>query len=194
MSSKTAPKGATAGPDLSGLKVAVRSPEEINELEAANIAEATDWAYKSRALKKELLTVPGLLKLHGRMYGEVWDWAGKIRTEDLNLGVTFHRIHEELGRVLGDVKYWLEHMTYPLDEICIRFHHQLARIHPFKNGNGRLARLATNLLSEKNGGERFTWGGVNLIDESPDRERYIKALKHADETSEVGKLLKFARS
>lgn len=194
MSSKTAPKGATAGPDLSGLKVAARSAEEINELEAANIAEATDWAYKSRTLKKDLLTVSGLLKLHARMYGDVWDWAGKIRTEELNIGVSFPQIQNELGRILGDVRYWLEHKTYPLDEICMRFHHELARIHPFKNGNGRLARLAANLLAENNGGDRFTWGSVNLVDKSPEREKYIQALKHADRTADVGLLHKFARS
>jgi Fic-DOC domain mobile mystery protein B len=194
VSSKTTLKGATAGGDLSGLKVTAHSSADINELEAANIVEATAWAYKSRKLKQQLLTASGLLTLHARMYGNVWDWAGKFRTEELNIGVKAHQIQNNLGKMFGDVKYWLDNETYTLDEICIRFHHELTRIHPFKNGNGRLARLAANLLVEYNDGERFSWGRVNLVDESPDRDRYLKALKRADETSDIGMLLKFARS
>jgi Fic-DOC domain mobile mystery protein B len=194
MSSKTTLKGATSGTDISGLKVTAQSPGEINEFEAANIAEATEWAYKSRKLRNELLTGSGLLELHDRMYGKVWDWAGQFRKEDLNIGVNAHQIQNELGQLLGDVNYWLENKTYSLDEICMRFHHGLTRIHPFKNGNGRLARLAANLLSKHNGNEIFTWGSVNLIDQSPDRQRYIQTLKTADETTDVSALLKFARS
>ncbi|MDE2020419.1 MAG: hypothetical protein KGJ13_08795, partial [Patescibacteria group bacterium] len=53
--------------------------------------------------------------------------------------------------------------------------------------------LAANLLAENNGGKRFTWGSVNLVDESPEREKYIKALKHADKTEDVSSLLKYAK-
>jgi Fic-DOC domain mobile mystery protein B len=192
---KTTPIGATSGPDLSGLRVSAKAPEEINELEAANILEATTWASKSRKLRKDLLTASGLLELHRRMFGKIWNWAGKIREENLNIGVKFHEIQNELGRVLGDVKYWLEHETYPLDEICMRFHHELTRIHPFKNGNGRFARIAANLLCEYYGGNRFTWGSVHLGDESPNRAEYVKALKKADiDKNDIKLLVKFARS
>jgi fido (protein-threonine AMPylation protein) len=27
------------------------------------------------------------LKLHKEMFGDVWDWAGKIRTAELNFGI-----------------------------------------------------------------------------------------------------------
>lgn len=145
-------------------------------------------------MKVGMLTAAGLQSLHEKMFGDVWDWAGKIRTEELNIGVKKHQIHEEIAILLGDVKFWLEHETYNLDEICLRFHHGLTRIHPFKNGNGRFARLAANLLLQFNGGTKFTWGNTDLTSRSPDREAYISALKVADETFEYAKLLAFARS
>lgn len=193
--SKTIPEGATAGPDLSGLLIAVTNEEEINQLEATNILAGANWAYSSRKLRRILLSLTGIETLHKSMFGDVREWAGIIRTSKLNIGVESHQIREDLGRLFADVKYWLAHETHSLDEICIRFHHELTRIHPFTNGNGRFARLAADLLSEYQGGVRFTWGGgVNLVKMSPNRERYIEALKLADQTREIGKLLEYARS
>jgi len=49
----------------------------------------------------------------------------------------------------------------------IRFHHQLvSKIHPFANGNGRHARMITDVIAVKNGQEEFSWGaGANLVAE-----------------------------
>ena len=48
--------------------------------------------------------------------------------------------------VRRDVKARLAHKSLPLDEIAAQFHHRLVDIHPFANGNGRHARLMTDLL------------------------------------------------
>jgi fido (protein-threonine AMPylation protein) len=61
-------------------------------------------------------------------------------------------------QLLDDTKTQIKHKTYPEDELAIRFHHQLVLIHPFPNGNGRHARLMTDLLALKLGQPRFTWG------------------------------------
>lgn len=87
----------------------------------------------------------------------------------------------------------MEHDTYPPDEIAARFHHRLVFIHPFANGNGRHARLATDLLLVKLGQTRFSWGQVNLVDASETRQRYISALRAADR-HDYGPLLECVRS
>jgi fido (protein-threonine AMPylation protein) len=56
-----------------------------------------------------------------------------------------HEIRESLAALLGDARYWLAHQTYPPDEIAVRFHHSWAFIHPFANGNGRHARLTSDV-------------------------------------------------
>ena len=84
-------------------------------------------------------------------------------------------------------------LDYPPDEIAVRLHHRLVAIHPFPNGNGRHARLMADLLVERWGRPRLTWGSRSLVDASETRQRYIAALQAAD-ARDSAPLLVFARS
>ena len=150
---------------------------ELNEAEQVNIFEAEEWAFSR---KRDVLNEAFLLGLHKRMFGQVWKWAGKIRTTERNIRVPAYRIGIDLNQLLGDVKYWIEHNTYEPDEIAYRFHHKLVFIHPFPNGNGRHARMATDLLLKSLGRERFSWGSENLVDANTTRAQYVAALRAAD--------------
>jgi Fic-DOC domain mobile mystery protein B len=163
---------------------------ELNRAEQKNIARAQDWALSRR---RDLLTDKFIKDLHRRMLGDVWRWAGRFRSSDRNLGISFYEVPMALRGLLVDAKAWIEHKTYPPDEIAIRLHHRLVQIHPFPNGNGRHSRLMADLLIMRHGGERFTWGSTNLQNASEVRKRYIEALKAADD-HDLRPLLAFARS
>ena len=163
---------------------------ELNEAEQANILEGEEWAF---ARKRDLLEEKFLDNLHKRMYGNVWRWAGQYRTTGKNIGIDAYCIPTELRQLLDDCRYWIENETYELDEIAARFHHRLVSIHCYPNGNGRHARLATDLLLKSIGQERFSWGGKNLLDVGETRKRYIAALQAAD-GHDIGPLLDFTRS
>jgi Fic family protein len=79
-----------------------------------------------------------------------------------------------------------------IDEIAARFHHRLVWIHPFSNGNGRHARLLTDLLLAANGAVPFTWGRGDLEHAGEARERYLAALRAAD-ARDFAPLLAFVR-
>lgn len=144
--------------------------KDLNEAEQENIVEAAAWARRLRRLSLErLLSVDFMQAFHKRMFGDVWQWAGTFRTTERNIGIQAYRIAMELAALLDDVRFWIEHDTYPRDEIAIRFHHRLVAIHPFPNGNGRHARLAADLHVERIGGELFSWGGGSLADVGEDR-------------------------
>lgn len=164
---------------------------ELNAFEAQNIAKAELWARGSRKLKKELLTASGLHLLHKKMFDETWKWAGENRWLATTIGVDVGRIGNELGGLLGDVKYWIEHQTYSLEEIAVRFHHRLVWIHLFPNGNGRFSRLAADLFLEQNGKRRLSWGGENLSKMGETRKEYLRALQSADQ-GEFAPLIAFA--
>lgn len=163
---------------------------ELNEAEHANILEAEDWAFKS---KRKVLSVDFLKKLHKRMFGRVWRWAGAFRTTGKNIGVDTYRIRTDLQGLINDCAYWIEHGTYQHDEIAARFHHRLVYIHPYPNGNGRHARLATDLLLRALDRPRFSWGSKYLTDAGEARTRYIEALRAAD-SQDYAPLLAFVRS
>lgn len=115
------------------------------------------------------------------MFGATWKWAGTYRKTQKSIGVESFRISTEIRNLLEDVKCWLENQTYPPIEIAARFHHRLVQIHPFANGNGRHARLATDLLCQFHGWRVSPWGDGDLVQAGNLRQRYIEALRSADE-------------
>ncbi len=163
---------------------------ELNELEQQNILEAERWAF---GRKRNVLSEAFLRGLHRRMFNHVWRWAGQYRTSERNLGIENYRIQPELRQFLDDARYWIEHKTYELDEIAIRFHHRLVSIHPFPNGNGRWSRLAADILIVQSGRPRFTWGRTNLQAAGDTRRTYVDAL-HAADQHDLELLITFARS
>jgi Fic-DOC domain mobile mystery protein B len=163
---------------------------ELNEVEQIGIADADRWAFSRR---RDVLSEEFLCQLHRRMFEGVWKWAGQFRTTPRNIGVDAWQIAPQLRQLLDDVRYWIEHQTYAPDEIAVRFHHRLVWIHPFPNGNGRLSRLAADLLAVSLGRERFTWGSGNLVAIADLRKRYVDALRAAD-GQVIESLIEFARS
>ena len=163
---------------------------ELNEWEQLNILQGETWARKQR---KGILDESFVRQLHRQMFGETWRWAGEFRKSDKNIGVDWLKIGVELRQLLDDVRYQIDHATYPPDEIAVRFHHRLVSIHPFPNGNGRHARLMADLLAEQLGRPRFTWGSSSLADASETRRNYIAALQAAD-ARDYAPLIAFARS
>ena len=81
------------------------------------------------------------------MFINVWEWAGKFRLSNKNIGVFWEEIPIELNKLCGDVLYWIKNKTYSSDETGVRFHHRLVSIHPFPNGNGRLSKIDDRFTS-----------------------------------------------
>ena len=168
----------------------VTTRAELTAAEQACIADADRWAFSR---KRDVLDARFLLTLHKRMFGRVWRWAGAYRQTPRNLGIDAYRIPIEVQALINDVRYWIEHGTYPPDEIAVRFHHRLVAIHPFPNGNGRHGRLAADLLAAQLGRPRFSWGGADLVEPAKLRTQYIKAQRAGDD-HDIEPLLSFARS
>lgn len=174
--------------DLIPAHIAYRA--ELNAAEQENITRGQDWAL---ARKRDLLSEKFIKNLHARMLGDVWRRAGKYRITERNLGIHHYEIPMAMRELLEDAKAWVQHKTYPPDEIAVRFHHRLVKIHPFPNGNGRHSRLLADLLVMSLGGERFTWGRANLQQAGDVRRGYIEALQAAAH-HDYAALLRFARS
>jgi Fic-DOC domain mobile mystery protein B len=189
------PEGATPlDPDAArGLIPGLTTQGELNEFEARNIAEALNWAKRSRTLMRELLTVAALRDLHRRMFNRTWKWAGRFRLTDTNIGHPWHQIPEAVINLCDDVAYQVAQSDVEWDDLAIRFHHRLVLIHPFPNGNGRHARIATDLLLQIHQQDPFTWGSDSLIRDGSARKEYLAALREAD-LGEFSRLTAFGRS
>lgn len=181
--------------DLEGLKLPATTHGELNELEAANIRQGQEWALRARSTRiPDMLSDQYVQRLHKEMYGEVWAWAGQYRHSDTNTGVTHTTIWPEMRTVYDDARYWIEHQTFAPDELVIRLHHRLVKVHPFPNGNGRHARMMADLVLLRHfKAARLPWGGNTLGNSDPRRKEYISAMQAAD-ANDYGPLLKIGRS
>lgn len=165
---------------------------QLNEWEMLNILEGERWAFSRK--HTNMLDSDFMCRLHKRMFGDTWRWAGEFRTTEKNIGIEPTQIRIALHDLCRDVKTQLDHKSYTLDEIAARLSHRLVAIHPFANGNGRLSRAYADLLLMQYGAPRFSWGaGANLVAEGDVRQRYLDALRAADR-HDYRLLLAFVRS
>ena len=161
---------------------------ELNEFETRNILDAEMWLATHK--QQDVLNDTFLMKLHKRMFGQVWKWAGEYRMTERNIGVAPYQIPVKLKTLFDDVKFWMENHTFPNLEIAVRLHHRLVLIHPFPNGNGRISRLMADLLMQQLGEPRLYWGDASLNDITDLRKKYIDAL-HAADSGDYTELIKF---
>lgn len=177
------PDGATPlDPDeLKGLKFRhITTRGELNALEQANVESGLLWLNSRR--KGDVLSEEFIRQLHYRLFGEVWQWAGMFRQTEKNIGVDPVQIGIQLRMLLDDARYWAEHNTFPLLEAAARFHHRLVEIHCFPNGNGRHARIATDIYLQKYfEHSAIDWAAdQDLMNRNDRRNAYIAALRAAD--------------
>lgn len=136
------PEGATPldADEARGLLLShITSRTELDRWEQENITEAEAWAFRRKP--RDILTEDFIKRIHKRMFNNVWGWAGEKRGSGKNIGVETWQIDSGLRDLCADCTIWIEHSTYPPDEIAVRFHHRLTAIHPFPNGQ-RPARSA----------------------------------------------------
>lgn len=170
----------------------ISNRDQLNELEFANISRALADRYWHRLSTSEILDDLVLRQLHKAMFSNVWEWAGKYRTTEKNIGCDSREISVRVRELCQSAKLWFNG-GMPTDEAGCKFHFDLVAIHPFANGNGRHARAATNLLLESVGSTPFTWGRTELLTPSETRSTYISALRAADR-GDLGPLLAFVRT
>jgi Fic-DOC domain mobile mystery protein B len=167
---------------------------ELDEFEQLNIEKAILWALTRKIRKEEILTEKFVKLVHRKMYDDVWAWAGEFRKTNKNIGADWHQVPVQIRLLLADCTYWIDHDTYPPDEIAVRFKHRMVSIHCFSNGNGRHSRMMGDLLIEKIFGRPvFTWGGQADSTKAADtRKEYLTAIRAAD-AGDINPLLAFAR-
>jgi Fic-DOC domain mobile mystery protein B len=177
------------------LPASVSTQADLNHLEQANIDEAARWAFAKG--HRHLLTDSFVRELHRRMFRHVWRWAGRYRKTLKNIGPPPERVPTAVRDLCADAACWVEGRVFPWDELAARFHHRLVAAHPFPNGNGRHARLMTDLLLRHCGRPVGSWGSLEAEARGETTEglraRYLGALRSADQ-GDYAPLTAFLRS
>ncbi len=196
MTDDTQPVGATPGGDTSGLLLQHLSTTAArNAAETEAISRAYDkHVFRARRKKQttEWLTDDFIRKVHADMFGAIWEWAGKYRQTKLNIGVEPLRIREQIKLLTEDFLYWNDtKSTMSVIEVAARIQHRLTNIHPFTNGNGRHARLITDIVFHSRQLPIPQWPQIQLMAKGNEiRKQYITAIKKAD-NGDIKDLIQF---
>jgi len=156
----------------------VTNMKELDAAEQMNINQGLLWLDSIKT--EDYLSEEFFKKLHLKLFGEVWKWAGEYRLSEKNIGVEPWRVASEMKKFIEDAHFWVEKNSFESwSELLAHFHHKLVFIHPFPNGNGRFSRIVTNYLCVKNDKPVPSWY-LDLPSEKR-RAKYIDSLRAADE-------------
>lgn len=179
--------------EAKGLLLRINTQQALNRAEEENILRARTWAARSRLVRGKLLSDRTLRRIHKEMFGGVWKWAGGYRLTDKNIGGPWGQVPVLVRQVCENFALRVTRAGEDRDRLCVDFHYQIVKIHPFVNGNGRHARFCADRLVENLGGRPFPWGRDVLRGEGAARQSYLAALKAAD-AGDMEPLVQFARS
>ncbi len=173
-------EGETPLDDISGLKIeGISTRSELDEAEAENILDAfLKYTVSAEQLESVKFDTLFLQQLHKDMLANVWSWAGEFRTTQTSIGIEASNIRQALYQLMDDLTFWETSWDYK--DTATRLHYSLVKIHPFLNGNGRCARLFTDLWLLSIEENMLEWGDedINIVNTS--RTEYIRALQEAD--------------
>ncbi len=161
----------------------VMNRSQLNSEEAKSIAPvyAQYLVGKSRATSVAKFDLQWSCKLHEKMFRAIWTWAGKPRRIELEGPWSkFYDVEPHLYSLLEDLVEWKSSGMNMLEQ-ATTLHHRATLIHPFENGNGRWARLMSNIWLKKNGHKIVLWPDDHIVGcASANRDKYIDAIKTAD--------------
>ncbi len=133
-------------------------------------------------LSFEVGTIKGLQQIHEYLFGDLYDFAGKIR--ELNISKDGFRFANPL--YLEDALKRIEAMPETTFEEIIEKYAEMNIAHPFMEGNGRSTRIWLDLILKKRLGNCIDWAVVHKND-------YFEAMIRSHvKTTELRELLRTA--
>ena len=139
-------------------RLGIRTVRLMDETESQALLIAQDWAVQHFG-PGHRFTAEDVCELHRQWLGVIYPWAGEYRSVNIGKGgfqfAAAHvlpRLMTELERgPLAKFTPCVPGRTSVVAEALAVVHAELILIHPFREGNGRLARLLTLLMGYQAG-------------------------------------------
>ena len=155
--------------------------EKITKLKAKQLFE------KGELNSFEVGTFKGLSEIHKALFEDIYDFAGKIRTE--NISKSNFRFASAM--YLKEALQQIDKMPRTSFEEIIDKYIEMNIAHPFREGNGRSTRIWLDMILKKEIGKVVDWSKVNkedyllAMERSPIRNTEIKLLLNKALTDKV---------
>lgn len=132
--------------------------EEMHELELGLLGQLYEHVLV-KDLPERAFTVHDIKIWHRRWLGNVYEWAGQVRTVNMSKGGFAFAAAGQIARLLEVFEKQILLRWTPCDgldeeqlvEAIAVTHVELILIHPFREGNGRLSRLLADAMAVQAG-------------------------------------------
>ena len=153
-----------------------REEERITKLKAIKLFET------GKLNQFEVGTFKGLSEIHKWLFEDIYEFAGKIRTEN----IAKNNFRFASAMYLEDALKNIDKMPQSnFDEIIDKYI-EMNIAHPFREGNGRSTRIWLDMILKKKIGKVVDWSKV-------DKEEYLLAMERSPiKNTEIKILLKNA--
>ncbi|MFM9874305.1 MAG: Fic/DOC family protein [Fimbriimonadaceae bacterium] len=164
-------------------KIGVTDPSEIGLAETQALDAAYLWSLDEyETISPFSLAEPK--RMHSMWLGSIYEFAGQFRTVNISKGDTLFAPIEFFEKSCGEVDL-LMIVNTPCDglnkdalvERISLIHGELLLLHPFREGNGRIARWLADLMSLQAGFGMLNWEFGEKGEAG--REEYFAALRLA---------------
>ncbi|NSN06926.1 Fic family protein [Enterococcus faecalis] len=150
-------------------KLGIINQLELNRVEERVSKEKAKQLYDSGDIDRvEVGTFKGLSYIHNYLFEDIYEFAGKVRSQNISKG------NFRFAPVMY-LEIALEHIDKMpqrnLDEIVAKYV-EMNIAHPFREGNGRATRIWLDLILKKELKQVIDW---NLID----KEDYLSAMERS---------------
>lgn len=187
-----------------------QTEEELQTREAIGVIRASRFVRKY-AHSHKVISMATICEIHKEIFKDAWpEIAGQYRDENLKITHSKHfpPHHSEVEVLMRQRNVELQEKLKTLqtaegvisgnrsseDEMAEAFktvvqvaawlHHAITFVHPFREGNGRTARLAANLILE-----RYGLVGISVKIEKENKNRYRQALAQIDSMNDLEPLV-----
>ena len=153
-----------------------KEEERITKLKAIELFET------GKLEEFEVGTFQGLSQIHKYLFEDIYEFAGKIRTENISKG----NFRFASSMYLEDALKNIDKMPQSNFDEIIEKYIEMNIAHPFREGNGRTTRIWLDMILKKELGRVIDWSKI-------DKEDYLLAMERSPiKNTEIKFLLKEA--
>jgi cell filamentation protein len=160
----------------------ITSVRELERKESERLLAATQQAIDDTRVDQRF-TAADIRSMHHSWLGDIFDWAGEYRSVNIAKGSFMFAAATQVPRLMQDFERGPLREYTPCQFGTTRgqatalaiVHAELILIHPFRDGNGRCARLLAMLMALQAGLPALDFGGI----QGAKKRDYISAVQAA---------------
>ena len=158
-----------------------KEEERITKLKALELFDT------NKINEFEVGTFNGLSKIHNYLFSDIYEFAGKIRKENISKG----NFRFASALYLEDVLSKIDEMPQKTFDDIIKKYIEMNIAHPFREGNGRSTRIWLDMILKKEINKVVDWSKIDkedyllAMERSPIKDTEIKLLLESALTDKI---------